>query len=145
MNQRSLFLVITLLAFHHTWIHTMDHNQSSSTELTPTKTITKDDLFIAAQAGKLEIIKEWHNQKGSLSIVNQDGMQLIHVAALHGHVAVIEWLVRHGVDIAVRETGSFDPINADDEHHNLTEHTRPSQLEQPDLKAALSLPTSFIP
>lgn len=60
-------------------------------------------MCAAAAAGSLTRIRSYHLAGADLSQPDVSGRTALHLAALHGHVALVQFLLGHGVEVGLAD------------------------------------------
>lgn len=67
---------------------------------------------IAATVGKLQALRAlYHDGSANLMLVDNRGDSMLHSAADRGHIHIVRWLIRHGVDVEVPGRGGWRPLH----------------------------------
>ncbi|XP_076260554.1 retinal degeneration A isoform X2 [Rhynchophorus ferrugineus] len=74
-------------------------NQESYSAFSNIDTRPNEELFKAAKAGDLLLLKRLHNQGYSLEARDATGQTLLHHASRHGHQDVVKYLLRHATTV----------------------------------------------
>ena len=69
-------------------------------------------LILAAERGHVVLVKYLVNDlRSDMKAANKTGSCAVHVAAMHGHVQVLEQLYKAGADIKIRDEENCQPIH----------------------------------
>jgi len=84
---------------------------SSSKELQLVKSAVLPPLVCSAAAtGDLDLIEQLHSIDANLTLTDYDSRSALHVAASAGHLAVLNFLLKHGVSVHVRDRWDDTPL-----------------------------------
>eukprot|EP01102_Stenamoeba_stenopodia_P013126 TRINITY_DN420_c0_g1_i1.p1 TRINITY_DN420_c0_g1~~TRINITY_DN420_c0_g1_i1.p1 ORF type:complete len:1078 (+),score=241.96 TRINITY_DN420_c0_g1_i1:177-3410(+) len=70
------------------------------------------NIFESATKGQLlDVIDEFEKNKDIVSLVDEDGQTLLHKAVLSGNIRLIDFLVKSGCDVNVKDSNGATPLS----------------------------------